>query len=94
MAKSGGTIMGLGDNSLGKHWEHLKAESPAGTPPSLVSNKWETMDHQTQRMKIPGGWLVRVNRPGGVPAGLTTVNDPGHLWQLVATEKADYYGNM
>lgn len=58
-----------------------------------VSSTWEGIGGNLERMKIPGGWLVKVTNvvtinPGGGAhyynetraAGLTFVPDSGHKW--------------
>lgn len=44
--------------------------------------QWERMDNDTERLKVPGGWLVRWR--GGRGVSLTYVPDPGHTWRLGA----------
>jgi len=42
---------------------------------------WERVTKSTERMKIYGGWLVRVFR-GGISIALTFVPDPFHEWKI------------
>ena len=43
--------------------------------------KWEAIDAQTLRTRVPGGWLVRYHsHSGGV--SMTLVPDPTHQWEV------------
>ena len=48
---------------------------------------WETIDRQTDRMKVPQGWIVRSSvssgsYQGGVSVHQIFVQDPNHDWVL------------
>lgn len=42
--------------------------------------KYTESPMSTERMKVPGGWIVRSDSHNGVAQ--TFVSDPGHMWNL------------
>ena len=50
-------------------WEHLESKDPG----------------LTSRVKVPGGWLVRVVFKVGV--SVTFMPDPDHAWKALASDK-------
>ncbi len=56
----------------------------------MKSNKWETVESEyshstTSRMKVPGGWLIRVSEyviSVGVSVSVTFFPDPKHKWKV------------
>jgi hypothetical protein len=49
--------------------------------------KWEVIDAQTLRAKVPGGWLVRYHSHTG-PVAMTVVADPKHDWEVEVLPEA------
>ena len=43
-------------------------------------NKWENIDEDTDRLKVPGGWIVRSWVMRSVHQ--VFISDPGHTWTL------------
>ena len=67
-------------------WELVEKETAKGTPSTgFIYN-------ETHRMKVPGGWLVRVQTvseyaagmPNIFPAAPSFLSDPSHQWALKA----------
>ena len=52
----------------------------------MKSYNWEDLnDCSTQRLKVPGGWLVKdlaYGDDGSVGLALTFFPDPEHLWKV------------
>lgn len=46
--------------------------------------EWETLDAQTQRVMVPGGWLVCYHSRSGA-ASMSVVPDAKHLWEVEVT---------
>lgn len=51
-------------------------------PRELPYTPWETLDEHTERLKVPGGWIVRSYLSGYQAKAVhqVYVPDPGHLW--------------
>lgn len=48
---------------------------------------WEDIvDNITDRLKVPGGWIVRTILPGFGGVAQTFVSDPRHRWKLEPLE--------
>ena len=47
-------------------------------------DKWKKIDEYTDRLKVPGGWIVRSYDLGMQSKALHQVfiSDPGHTWEL------------
>jgi hypothetical protein len=52
------------------------------------SKIWECIDEYTERLKIPGGWVLRSRSIGYDSRTIhqVIINDPGHTWQLEESE--------
>jgi hypothetical protein len=43
-------------------------------------SEWESIDDHTDRMKVPGGWIVRLVGDTGV--AMCFVQDVHHVWRI------------
>lgn len=46
--------------------------------------KWESIDAQTERLRVPGGWIVRTSvfTYFGVAVHQIFIADNEHIWEL------------
>lgn len=53
----------------------------------MYNKKWEKISLQSDRLKVPGGWIVRSYLDVGVTARACSIHqvfisDPEHLWKF------------
>lgn len=46
-----------------------------------MKSKWERVDTYTDRMRVPGGWIVGTFLPG-IAIHQVFIADPTHEWRL------------
>ena len=54
-----------------------------------LSNEWESIDEYSERLAVPGGWLIRSWLSGyqhGAAMAQTFIADVNHEWVLVDPE--------
>ena len=50
---------------------------------TTYTKKWESLGSHSERLKVPGGWIVRSYLQNNGPAiHQIFVEDPGHSWRF------------